>query len=166
MNLKFVTLLALSSIFLFLTACSGAAVELAVPEATLSDTGAEEAAVQSSAISYETRVDDQGAVSVAVTPLKLDDTGSSLDFDVAMDTHSVDLSMDLATLATLTTDSGRSVSATLWDAVPGGHHVSGVLSFPATVDGTSLLEGASRLTLTIRNVDAPERVFAWNVSTN
>lgn len=165
MNLKFVTLLALSSILL-LAACSGAAVELAVPAATPSDTGAEEAAVQSSAISYETRVDDQGAVSVAVTPLKLDDTGSSLDFDVAMDTHSVDLSMDLATLATLTTDSGRSVSATLWDAVPGGHHVSGVLSFPATVDGTSLLEGASRLTLTIRNVDAPERVFAWNVSTN
>lgn len=163
MNLKFVYLLALSSILL-LAACSGAPVELAAPAAAPSDSGAAETAVQSPALSHETLIDDQGAVSVTVTPLKLNDPGASLEFDVVMDTHSVDLSMDLATLATLTMDSGRSVSATLWDAAPGGHHVSGVLSFPATVDGASLLEGASHLTLTIRNVDAPERVFIWNVS--
>jgi hypothetical protein len=161
MNLKFVTLLAS---VLLLAACSGAPAELAAPLTAPSDSGVGETAVQPPALSYETQVDDQGAVSVAVTPLKLNETGSSLEFDVAMDTHSVDLSMDLATLATLTTDSGRSVSATLWDAAPGGHHVSGVLSFPATVDSASLLEGASRLTLTIRNVDAPQRVFAWNLS--
>lgn len=81
-----------------------------------------------------------------------------------MDTHSVDLSMDLAELATLTTDNGRTVSATLWDAVPGGHHVSGVLTFPAVVEGTTVLEGASQLTLTITNVDAPSRTFVWSLT--
>lgn len=112
----------------------------------------------------QTAVDEQGAVSVAVTPLDLSPDASSLDFEVAMNTHSVDLSMDLATLATLATDDGRSVTATLWDAVPGGHHVSGVLTFPAEVEGTAVLADASQLTLTIRDVDAPERTFVWPLS--
>ncbi len=97
----------------------------------------------------ETAVDEQGAVSVAVTPVDLSPEASALAFEVAMNTHSVDLSMDLAELATLTTDNGRTVPATLWDAVPGGHHVSGVLTFPAVVEGTAVLEGATGLTLTI-----------------
>jgi hypothetical protein len=71
--------------------------------------------------------------------------------------------MNLATLATLMTDNGRNVTATLWDAVPGGHHVSGVLSFPGTEDGTAVLDGATQLTLTIRGVDAPERIFIWTL---
>jgi hypothetical protein len=46
----------------------------------------------------------------------------------------------------------------------GGHHVVGTLSFPAETDGTTLLNKASRLTLTINDVDAPQRVFAWDMS--
>ncbi len=46
----------------------------------------------------------------------------------------------------------------------GGHHVSGVLSFPTVADGVTLLEGASHLTLTIHNVDAPERSFTWSLT--
>jgi hypothetical protein len=109
-------------------------------------------------------VDEQGAVSVAVTPVDLRESAPTLDFEVAMNTHSVDLSMDLAALARLTTDNGHSVTATLWDAVPGGHHVSGVLSFPATMEGAAVLAGASQLTVTIRGVDAPERTFVWSLT--
>ena len=47
-------------------------------------------------------VDEQGAVSVAVTPVELSETGSALRFEVALNTHSVDLDMDLAELATTT----------------------------------------------------------------
>ena len=107
------------------------------------------------------RADEQGAVTVAVTPLNLNKPGQTLDFEVAMNTHSVDLSMDLSALATLTTDAGRTVRATGWDAPKGGHHVSGRLSFPASVDGAPLLKGAKKLTLTLQNVDAPERTFTW-----
>lgn len=107
--------------------------------------------------------DQQGAVTVKVTPLNLDSASNTLDFDVVLDTHSVDLSMDLAALATLTTDAGVSVQATLWDAPRGGHHVEGKLIFPAAKDGKSILDGASKLTLTILNLDAPSRVFDWSL---
>jgi hypothetical protein len=112
----------------------------------------------------ETAVDEQGAVTVAVTPSDLSQEATTLAFEVTMNTHSVDLGMDLAELATLTTDNGRTVSATLWDAVPGGHHVSGVLTFPVVVEGTAVLEGAAELTVTITNVDAPSRTFTWLLS--
>lgn len=109
------------------------------------------------------RTDQQGSVTVEVTPLNLNNPSDKLEFDVALNTHAVDLSMDLATLATLTTDTGVTVQATLWDAPRGGHHVAGKLVFPATKDGQSILEGASKLTLTIINVDAPSRVFEWQL---
>jgi hypothetical protein len=108
-----------------------------------------------------TLTDEQGAVVIKVKPLNLSNPGEMLDFDVAMNTHSANLGMDLAALATLTTDNGRSVPAAKWDGPAGGHHVEGTLQFPAATDGTTVLAGATRLTLTIRNVDAPERVFTW-----
>jgi hypothetical protein len=72
--------------------------------------------------------------------------------------------MDLASLATLEADNGLGVQAVLWDAPRGGHHVSGVLSFPTTTAGAKLLEGAYNLTLTIHDLDAPERSFSWSQS--
>jgi hypothetical protein len=110
-----------------------------------------------------TRSDAQGSVTVNVTPLNLENPSDQLEFDIALETHSVDLSMDLATLATLTTDTGITVQATTWDAPRGGHHVEGKLIFPATKDGKTILEDASKLTLTITDVDAPSRVFEWPV---
>lgn len=109
------------------------------------------------------RTDEQGAVAFAVTPLNLETPTDTLEFDVAMNTHSVDLSMDLATLSSLSTDTGLTIQATKWDATPGGHHVSGKLIFPASANGKSILEGAGKLTLTIVNVDAASRVFEWEL---
>ena len=109
------------------------------------------------------RLDEQGAVVFEVTPLNLGTPAESLEFGVAMNTHSVDLSMDLAALSTLSTDTGVSIQASKWDAVPGGHHVSGTLLFPSAQDGKSILDGASKLTLTIANVDAASRVFEWEL---
>jgi hypothetical protein len=110
-----------------------------------------------------TRIDEQGAIIIEITPLNLDSPTDTLEFDVVLTTHSIDLSMDLATLSTLTTDTGISVESTLWDAPLGGHHVEGKLIFPATKDGKSILEGATKLTLAILNVDAPTRVFEWDL---
>jgi hypothetical protein len=109
-----------------------------------------------------TLVDDQGAVTVEITPLNPNNPGGeTLDFQVTLDTHSVDLSMKLAELATLTTDTGKIVQAIKWDAPLGGHHVEGILSFPAIVNATQFLEEASTITLTLVNLDAPERIFIW-----
>jgi hypothetical protein len=110
-----------------------------------------------------TRSDDQGAIVIEVKPKNLANPGDTLDFEISLTTHSVDLSMDLTALSTLTTDDGRTVQAIIWDAPRGGHHVSGTLLFPASIDGESLLTGARTLTLAIKDVDAPLRVFTWNL---
>jgi len=110
-----------------------------------------------------TRSDQQGAIIMDITPLNLGIPADTLEFEVVLTTHSIDLSMDLATLSTLSTDTGVSVKSTLWDAPLGGHHVEGKLIFPAIKDGKPILEGAAKLTLTIVNVDASSRIFEWEL---
>jgi hypothetical protein len=110
------------------------------------------------------QTDSQGAVTVEVTPLNLDQPGDTLKFDVVMNTHMVDLSMDLATLTTLTTDTGLTLQPTAWDAPKGGHHVEGTLAFPATQSGKAILDGAKQLILTITGIDNVTRTFTWDLS--
>ena len=110
------------------------------------------------------RTDSQGAVTVKISPLNLDKPGDTLKFDVTMDTHSVDLSMDLTTTASLTADTGLTIQASKWDAPSGGHHAEGTLSFPALKDGKSILDGAKKLNLTITGIDNASRTFTWDLS--
>lgn len=142
---------------LVLAACSGSASAQTAPSP------APASATSANADGSLTRSNAQGAVTVTVTPLNLDESADTLEFDIVMDTHSVDLSMDLATLSTLTTDTGVTVQAISWDAPRGGHHVSGKLIFPSMQDGKFILEGARKLTLTILNLDAPSRIFEWEL---
>lgn len=165
----------LSLFALALAACGGSAgapqvavPEVSAPEITVPDIDPPDVAAPAideapAAALGETLVNERGAVSVAVTPLNVGPGATTLDFEVAMNTHSVDLGMDLAALATLVTDTGVQVTADLWDAPRGGHHVSGVLSFPAGDGESDLLAGASRLTLLLRDVGAAERTFTWNL---
>jgi hypothetical protein len=98
-----------------------------------------------------------------VTPGNFSDPGDTLNFEIALDTHTVDLSMDLTQLTTLKTDTGFTINPLSWDGMTGGHHVFGNLTFPTQVDGKNLLEGAKILTLVIQNVNAPERTFTWEI---
>jgi hypothetical protein len=92
------------------------------------------------------------------------DDGSVIEFDVAMNTHSVDLAWDLAAQSVLRTDSGREVGGLSWP-LGSGHHYTGTLSFPGqATDGSAVLQGARTVTLTIRGTDVPERAFTWEVS--
>lgn len=157
--MKRILLPALLTLSLVLSACS--ATSAPPPSDPQPDSVSTEAASPSN--DSATRIDEQGAIIIEITPLNLDSPTDTFEFDVVMDTHSIDLSMDLATLSTLTTDTGVSVESTLWDAPLGGHHVEGKLIFPATKDGKPIFEGATKLTLTILNVDAPSRVFEWEL---
>jgi len=150
---------ALLILTLVLTACSATATPLQTDPQP--DTASTE--LSSASSSSATRVDEQGAIVIEITPINLDASTDTLEFNVVMNTHSIDLNMDLATLSTLTTDRGITVQGSLWDAPLGGHHVEGNLIFPSMKDGNSILEGASRLILNIANVDAPSRVFEWEV---
>src|SRR5574341_638254 len=147
------TLLVALLLALILAACSasaggaGSSAPASLPTAISTDAGSGAGSMDEDLM----RVDEQGAVVVAVTPLNLTSPADTLDFEIALNTHSVDLSMDLTALAILSTDAGVSVPPTGWDGPMGGHHVSGVLSFPAVISGTPLLQNATRLTLTIRD---------------
>lgn len=108
-----------------------------------------------------TQTDTQGSVTVEITPENLERLGDNSIFNVSLDTHSIDLSMDLAKLTTLTTDTGNTIQATDWDATRGGHHVSGKLIFNTVVDGKNILDGAKSFTITINDLDVPSRQFTW-----
>lgn len=110
-----------------------------------------------------TLTDEQGAVTVAVRPQSRSLLDDQLAFEVSMNTHSVDLSMDLAQLARLETDNGLCITPTSWSG-GGGHHVNGLLVFDLPPgEGLDEFFRASTWTLTILDVDAPERVFTWSL---
>jgi len=159
---------ALLTVSLILSACSAASSSnetkpqsFPVSPTTLDTTSTQS---DSSTNAPITVIDQQGAVTVEATPRNLNAPAEDLEFDIVLDTHSVDLSMDLAILATLTTDTGITVQATTWDAPRGGHHVQGKLIFPAAKDGEPILKGATKITLTIIDVDAPSRIFEWELN--
>lgn len=110
------------------------------------------------------RTDLQGDVEFTVRPLNLHPDAEVLEFEVMMNTHSVDLGWDLASRSTLKTDTGVEVDATSWP-VGGGHHYGGTLVFPASADdGKPVLEAARTVTLVIRDTDVPERIFTWELA--
>jgi hypothetical protein len=72
-----------------------------------------------------------GAVEVTMTPLALDTSGAV--FQVELDTHSVELGLDMACSAHLRIGD-RVVDGASWDGQgPGGHHREGTLRFATPV---------------------------------
>lgn len=88
-------------------------------------------------------------------------------FGVEMDTHAVDLDgYDLRQLAVLHLEQGQEIKPSNWDAPLGGHHRSGMLSFPAILpDGTPVIGPDTRtLKLMIHDIGGiPERTFTWTL---
>ncbi len=103
------------------------------------------------------RRSDAGRVVVDVQPLGLENDQEFWDFNVALNTHSVDLEYDLSQVAFLRCERGRDYDPVSWEgSPPGGHHRQGVLRF------TPLDHPSSFLELVIRDVaGVPERVFRW-----
>lgn len=102
------------------------------------DSGDDNASGQATGLA--TRTVKAGEVDVKVEPSQLDGQGAA--FKIVLDTHSVELSMDLA-------DAVLEVGGTSWEVVgwsgdgPGGHHREGELRF--TASGPA--EGRARLRL-------------------
>lgn len=87
------------------------------------------------------RTIDAGSVEVTITPTRFDDQGAS--FAISLDTHSVELSVDLAASAVLDVD-GNVWPVAGWSGDgPGGHHRSGELRF----EPRGPARGTARLTI-------------------
>lgn len=83
------------------------------------------------AAGLETRTVTVGEVEVTIVPTRIGTTGA--EFDIAFDTHSVDLDLDIAGQATLTVGGQPWTDPTWAGGGPGGHHREGMLTF--TADG-------------------------------
>ena len=114
--------------------------------------------------SVMTRTNEGGQITIQVT---WQGRNAGPVFTVEMDTHTVNLDgYDLQRLAVLRVDQGQEIQPGGWKAPTGGHHRSGILSFPATTaSGTSVIKPDTRsIKLIIRNVgDVPERIFTWTL---
>ena len=106
-------------------------------------------------------------VGVKVSPVNLQDVqAKTLNFTIVLDTHSVELAIDFAKTASLQVGDVK-VEPTAWvSASRKGHHIEGVLSFPATdAKGKSLLTGVTTLTLVLQGLpDGKESTFTWDLT--
>lgn len=97
-----------------------------------------------------------GAVDVTVTP-KTISAGESPVFELALDTHSVELEYDFTQIVTLSDNENNRYQAMKWSGGNGGHHLSGELTFD------SLSTKAKTITLTIDNIADQSTSFMWNL---
>jgi len=117
-----------------------------------------------------TRTNSQGSVSVGITFLNpLEEDPAYFNFEVALNTHSVDLDgYDLSEMTTLYIDDQlQSTEGIQWtDIQGGGHHVSGILKLPKYgEDGNLSFEDADRIELIIEELDGIDsRSFVWDQS--
>lgn len=102
-----------------------------------------------------------GAVTIEATWLQARE--DALVFDVTMDTHSANLdAYDLSQLSLLRDDEGKEYRPTSWVSASGGHHRTGILTFP-TPDSLSQRK-ASYMELVIKDVaGVEERILTWEL---
>ncbi len=106
-----------------------------------------------------TQISSEGPVTVAVTPRQLAVGATNWEFEIALNTHSVDLDYNLAQVATLTDSDGQDYGPGVWHGDgPSGHHRSGVLRFEAPATPPEAVD------LVVRGVGGvAERRFHWSV---
>ena len=108
--------------------------------------------------SHTTRTDTGGGVTVKVTYLD-PKTSSDLRFQVALDTHSVNLdSYDLKTLTVLRDDTGKNHLPTGVENKGSGHHREATVTFAKIANSTKRVE------LVVKDIaGVKERIFRWDL---
>lgn len=108
----------------------------------------------------EKQTSDEGGVEVTVTPGVLAPEANTWDFEVSLNTHSVELAEDVARVSVLVDEQDKEYRPLSWTGdPPGGHHREGILSF----DPINPAPAAIRLE--IRGVGGvAARNFAWNLA--
>ncbi len=109
-------------------------------------------------IDLPTKTNAENGVTIEATPIDFS-LDTKVKFDVTLTTHQGDLDFDMREVSLLEDDEGNRYMPVEWEgSPPGGHHRSGVLTFPELNEETKHIE------LIIKNVyNVPERVFTWSL---
>ncbi|MEK7652638.1 MAG: hypothetical protein AAB334_01690 [Patescibacteria group bacterium] len=109
----------------------------------------------SSVISSGTQTNNEGAVTVKVTP-----NLSDWSFEVTLDTHSVSINKDLTKVSILIDENKNEYMPIIWDGDSSdGHHRTGILRFG------KIIPIPKSVTLVIRQIgDIAERKFLWTIN--
>jgi len=153
MNKPLILVAIVGLVALVLAGCTSATTQTQVP--TLAPNAM---STGQSALPFATKSNSGGNVDVAVTPTALN-IGEPMAFEIAMNTHSVDLSDDMTQIAILRDDAGKEYEPTAWDGgEPGGHHREGILKF------TVLAGKPKSVELVIKGMaGVSERIFKWDL---
>ena len=104
----------------------------------------------------ETLSNEDGEVKMVITPKALAQDFWS--FEVTLDTHSVELTDDLAEVSFLVDENGKTFKALGWEGdPPGGHHINGILKYSPISPRPENIE----LRIKLNN---KERSFKWKLS--
>lgn len=104
------------------------------------------------------RVNEEGQVKIEISPIKIA-PNLPLEFNISLNTHSVELNDDLVKQSVLTDDKNNLYLPVSWTGQePGGHHRSGILTFgPLTLQ-------PKFINLIIKDIgEIPQRVFKWDL---
>ena len=169
MNIKMILLAsAFTLLAMLLASCGGAPTPTLAPAPTPSThsgqaapsaaSNAQPATSKSGGAAFETKSNEGGSVTVDVKLTALE-VGKPIAFDIAINTHSVDLSDDMTKITILRDDAGKEYKPTAWNGPGGGgHHRAGTLSFAALTGKPKFVE------LVIKWLaGVPERVFKWDL---
>lgn len=108
--------------------------------------------------SFSSQTDNQGGVTVTVTPKDISPNSSLWNFEIVLDTHTNELNQDLVQTSVLKDEKGKEYRPLAWQGDgPGGHHRKGILQFNTITLSPQSLE------LIISGVGGVgERRFVWN----
>jgi len=109
---------------------------------------------------WESKTDDQGSVTVTVTPVAIDLSSQTTEwkFDIVLNTHSVELDQNMIQIAVLVDDAGKEYKPLRWEGTEaGGHHREGTLVF------APISPYPRYLRLIIKSVGEVERLFSWTL---
>src|SRR3989344_8666261 len=83
-------------------------------------------------INFEAQTNNEGPVRITILPRDISKTARIWEFEVTLDSHSVELNEDLMQTYILTDNRGQEYKPLFWKGnPPGGHHREGVLAFNA-----------------------------------
>lgn len=106
------------------------------------------------ALQEQSNVDNN--VTVRVQPINI---SNGIDFEIELDTHSVELNYDLVAISKLSDNKGREYFPVSWEGYPlGGHHRKGILKF------TQPENDIVSIRLDLNKVAGVDRVFQWDLN--